>query len=345
MAGYFKIFVALVVAVMASAGDPRDSLSQTREAGHVFRDCPHCPEMVVVPAGEFVMGSPTSEEGRWNNEGPRHRVMIGSSFAVGVYEVTRGEFGRFVSSTGRSMGDSCWTWENGEWKARSGRGWRNPGFLQTDSHPVVCVSWDDARAYVGWLSGETGASYRLLSESEWEYAARGGTQTRYWWGDGSSSQCRYANGADMSAKKHNSGWTVADCDDGYSRTSPVGSFGANAFGLHDVHGMFGSGLRIAGTTVTPGLRATGALGSAAIVPVAFSAAAPGTATRGTSARRSASGAAPGTGSTTPAFVWPGRSLLESLPLYLSGGPGGLPPGRIFFAFRRSSLARVRRGAG
>ena len=134
------------------------------------------------------------------------------------------------------MGDSCWTWEDGEWKDRSGRGWRNPGFSQRDSHPVVCVSWNDARAYVRWLSGETGESYRLLSESEWEYVARGGTQTRYHWGDSSSSQCRYANGADMSAKKHNSGWTVADCDDGYYRTSPVGSFAANAFGLHDVHG-------------------------------------------------------------------------------------------------------------
>ena len=236
MAGYFKMFVALVVAVMASAGDPRDSLSQTREAGEVFKDCEHCPEMVVVPPGDFTMGSPSSEEGRWDDEGPRHRVTIGSSFSVGVYEVTRGEFGRFVSSTDRSMGDSCRTWENGEWKARSGLGWRNPGFLQTDSHPVVCVSWDDAQSYVAWLSRETGEAYRLLSESEWEYVARAGTVTRYWWGDGSSSQCRYANGADMSAKKHNSGWTVADCDDGYYQTSPVGSFGGNSFGLHDVHG-------------------------------------------------------------------------------------------------------------
>ena len=200
--------------------------------GEVFRDCPHCPEMVVVPSGRFMMGSPPSEEGRDDDEGPQHRVTIGSSFAVGVHEVTRGEFGRFVSATNRSMGDSCWTWENGEGKGRSGRGWRNPGFSQRDAHPVVCVSWNDARAYVRWLSGETGASYRLLSESEWEYVARGGTQTRYWWGDSSSSQCRYANGADASSGLD---WGV-DCDDGYSRTSPVGSFGGNSFGLHDVHG-------------------------------------------------------------------------------------------------------------
>ena len=211
----------------------RDAAARDRlpAVGDVFRDCPDCPEMVVVPSGSFTMGSPSSEEGRYDNEGPRRRVTIGSPFAVGVYEVTRGEFGRFVSATGRSMGNSCWTWD-GEWKSRPGRGWRNPGFSQDDSHPVVCVSWEDARAYAQWLSGETGEYYRLLSESEWEYVARGGTQTRYWWGDGSSSQCRYANGADASSGLD---WGV-DCDDGYSRTSPVGSFGGNSFGLRDVHG-------------------------------------------------------------------------------------------------------------
>ena len=232
MTRYLKTLVVLVVSLMAAAGVPQDAFSQTRDVGHVFRDCPHCPEMVVVRSGRFMMGSPPSEEGRYDDEGPQRGVTIGSAFAVGVYEVTRGEFGRFVSSTGRSMGDSCWTWENGEVKFRSGRGWRNPGFSQRDSHPVVCVSWNDARAYVRWLSGETGESYRLLSESEWEYAARAGTATRYWWGDSSSSQCRYANGADASSGLD---WGV-DCDDGYYRTSPVGSFAANAFGLHDVHG-------------------------------------------------------------------------------------------------------------
>ena len=231
MTRYLKTLVVLVVSLTAAAGDPQDALSQTREVGEVFRDCAHCPEMIVVPSADFMMGSPSSEEGRDDDEGPQHRVTIGSSFAVGVHEVTRGEFGRFVSSTGRSMGDSCLTWKDGRWKARSGLGWRSPGFSQGDSHPVVCVSWEDARAYVRWLSGETGASYRLLSESEWEYVARAGTQTRYWWGDSSSSQCRYANGADASSGLD---WGV-DCDDGYSRTSPVGSFGRNSFGLHDVH--------------------------------------------------------------------------------------------------------------
>ena len=193
-----------------------------REIGDVFRDCADCPEMVVVPSGRFMMGSPRSEEGRFDNEGPVHRVSIPSAFAVGVYEVTRGEFGRFVSSTGRSMGDECRTYEDGEFEYRSGRSWLSPGFSQTDMHPAVCVSWDEARAYVDWLSGETGEAYRLLSESEWEYVARAGTTTRYHWGDAI-------------------GRNLANCGDCGSRwdgasTSPVGVFGANGFGLHDVHG-------------------------------------------------------------------------------------------------------------
>ena len=191
--------------------------------GTKFRDCPECPELVVVPSGSFMMGSPASEEGRRDNEGPVRRVTIAAPFAVGVYEVTRGEFARFVSATGRSVGDSCWIDEDGEWESRSGRHWRSPGFLlQGDDHPVVYVNWDDARAYVAWLSGETGQRYRLLSESEWEYVARAGTSTRYWWGDGI-------------------GRNRANCDGCGSRwddrgTAPVGSFSANGFGLHDVHG-------------------------------------------------------------------------------------------------------------
>ena len=208
-----------------------------RTAGRRFRDCAECPELVVVSEGWYLMGSPESEAGRDGDEGPVHRVRIGRAFAVGVKEVTVGEYGRFVSETGRSMGDSCWEWD-GEWKEHSGRSWRNPGFSQTDGHPVVCVSWDDAKAYVGWLSGETGEGYRLLSESEWEYVARGGTGTSRYWGEGESGQCRYANGADEALKRQDSDWkwVIASCDDGHARTSPVGSYEANGFGLHDVLG-------------------------------------------------------------------------------------------------------------
>ena len=205
--------------------------------GRVFRDCPHCPEMVVVPAGDFTMGSSASEEGRYDNEGPQHRVTIGYRFAVGVYEVTRGEFARFVRATSRAMGNSCFI-PDAKRRERSGMmsgmNWRNPGFSQGDDHPAVCVSWNDAAAYARWLSQETGQAYRLLSESEWEYVARAGTTTARYWGESASAldQCRYANGADASSDLD----YTAHCYDGYAWTAPVGSYGANGFGLHDVLG-------------------------------------------------------------------------------------------------------------
>ena len=205
--------------------------------GTKLRDCPQCPELVVVPEGTYRMGSPESESGRRDREGPVRRVTIGYRLAVGVKEVTRGEFARFVSKTGRSMGGSCWEWD-GEWKEHSGRNWKSPGYSQTDEHPVVCVSWDDAKAYVRWLSGKTGKEYRLLSEAEWEYVARAGTVTARYWGESETGQCRYANGADEALKRRDSDWkwATASCDDGYARTAPVGAYEANGFGLHDVLG-------------------------------------------------------------------------------------------------------------
>ena len=151
---------------------------------------------------------------------------------MGVYEVTVAEFGRFVDETSYRSGSSCVTFESDEVKDRAGRGWRDPGYRQGESHPVACVSWDDARSYTSWLSRETGESYRLPSESEWEYVARAGTRTARHWGDGESGQCSYANGMDASTGW---GWGVA-CSDGHARTAPAGSYGANVWGLHDVLG-------------------------------------------------------------------------------------------------------------
>ena len=221
---------AVEVERQAEAGQKRSQLGET------FRDCPTCPQMVVVPAGSYQMGSPSYEEGRDDDEGPVHRVTIGQPFAVGVYEVTRGEYGRFVGATGHAGGKSCHVWEGGSWEEQSGLNWRDPGFRQSEREPVVCMNWRDARAYVEWLSRETGQSYRLLSEGEWEYVARAGTTTARYWGESEAGQCRYANGGDQTAQQHNSGWTVAACDDGHYRTAPVGSFRPNAFGLYDVMG-------------------------------------------------------------------------------------------------------------
>ena len=189
------------------------------------------PQMVVLPAGTFGMGC-VSGRGCDGDEKPVREVTIPAPFAIGVYEVTRGQFGRFVDETGYLAGESCLTYEDGEGESRAGRGWRDPGFRQTDAHPAVCVSWEDARAYVEWLSRETGGSYRLPSESEWEYAARAGTTTARHWGESASAQCRHANGADAST---DFGWAT-DCDDGHSRTAPAGSFASNGFGLYDALG-------------------------------------------------------------------------------------------------------------
>ena len=129
--------------------------------GDSFKDCPDCPEMVVVPAGSFLMGSPPDEAGRNGNEGPQHRVVIGKPFAVGKFEVTFTEWDACVASgkCKRRPDDNGW-----------GRG----------RLPVLNVSWDDiTREYLPWLSGKTGKGYRLLTESEWEYAARAGTTTPF----------------------------------------------------------------------------------------------------------------------------------------------------------------------
>lgn len=184
-------------------------LAQAAESaapGRVFRDCTACPIMVEIPSGSFTMGSPESESG--TDEGPQHLVTIRSPFAVGAYEVTFAEWDACVRGGGcggHEPDDEGW-----------GRG----------NRPVVNVSWEDAQAYVEWLSREAGQGYRLLSEAEWEYVARAGTETARYWGESESGQCRYANGSNESAP----------CSDGYEVTSPVGAFQPNPFGLYDVLG-------------------------------------------------------------------------------------------------------------
>lgn len=201
-----------------------------------FRDCPDCPEMVIIPAGSFMMGSPEDEEGRAADEGPQHRVTIGAPFALGRYEVTRGQFSRFVSETDYEA-EGCRYWDGDSWENDTNRNWHNPGYEQTDAHPVTCVSWEDAKVYLDWLRKETrDDSYRLPSEAEWEYAARAGTTTAYFWGDEADNGCAFANGVDQTAMKDESDWSLMACDDGYFGTAPVGSYSANPFGLHDMSG-------------------------------------------------------------------------------------------------------------
>jgi formylglycine-generating enzyme required for sulfatase activity len=193
-----------------------------------FKECDQCPEMVVVPSGSFSMGSPASEVGRYDDEGPQHQVTISRSFAVGKFAVTVDLFAAFVTDTGYNAGSECYVWQNEKWEKQSGRSWRDPGFSQGGNHPAVCISWDDAKAYVAWLSRKTGRTYRLLSESEREYVTRAGTTTPFWWGSSiSTGQANY-NGNYI----YNNG----SKGEYRQRTMPVDSFQPNPWGFYQVHG-------------------------------------------------------------------------------------------------------------
>ena len=272
--------------------------SAAMSAGQRFRDCPTCPEMIVLPTGSFEMGSPSAEVGRYADEGPVHRVRIEQPYALGVREVTRLEFEHFLEDTGYAIGSLCyiadWADDNfadgidrntpslvpgvsgpafciwrDEWGSALDSLWiedgqfmrrldaetnslqsfdtlvsytvTNPpcgkyrsydddiprnenvaGFAQRPSHPIVCVNWEDAQAYVEWLSRKTGKDYRLPSEAEWEYAARAGSSARYSWGE------------DIGRNRANCLSCGSDWD--LAGTAPAGSFSANAFGLQDMHG-------------------------------------------------------------------------------------------------------------
>lgn len=220
--------------------------AQTPPAGTTFRECGDCPEMVVLPPASFVMGSPANEVGHDEDEGPQRMVTIAGPFAAGRHEVTRGQFAAFVAASGyQSQGGNCWYWNTDEGKYKNddtSRSWRNPGFLQNDGHPVVCVSWTDAKAYADWLAIKTGKPYRLLSEAEWEYAARAGSGAARPWGDDPNQACRHANVGDLTRNrivlpgKGMQYAAVHDCDDGSAYTANVGSYQPNAFGLYDMIG-------------------------------------------------------------------------------------------------------------
>jgi formylglycine-generating enzyme required for sulfatase activity len=201
-----------------------------------FKECEVCPEMVVVPAGQFVMGSRENELGRSPNEGPQHHVAINYSFAVGKYEVTVDQFAAFVAESGYVQG-SCL--RGGGPEQLPGMAFRNPNYPQGGDHPAACLNFADSKAYAEWLARKLGRPYRLLSDGEWEYAARAGSTTRYYFGDDEGDLCRYGNIGDQSSislLRLNSGTTTTSCNDGYVFTAPVGSFLPNAFGLYDTIG-------------------------------------------------------------------------------------------------------------
>ncbi len=188
--------------------------------------------MVVIPSGSFMIGAPADEPGRYDEEGPQKKVNI-RKFAAGKFDITRAQWAAFVSATNRVTSGGCaWSGLPSDKKGDldSLASWNHIGFPQDSTHPVICISWEDANDYVQWLSRKTGGNYRLLTESEWEYAARAGTTTAFPWGTAASHE--FANyGTDSS-------WAIglASGRDRWMTTSPVGSFPPNAFGLYDMIG-------------------------------------------------------------------------------------------------------------
>lgn len=203
------------------------------EPGTAFRDCETCPMMVVIPAGSFVMGT-TADAGALV-------IQLPQAFALGRTEVTRAEFARFIADSGHEPRTGCRNWDPtlARFNDDARRGWQNPATpaVPVDEHPVSCVSFADARAYVEWLARETGEPYRLPSEAEWEFAARGGTTALRPWGDAPEDGCESANTYDVTADgSYRLGWPHAGCRDGFADLAPVGQLQANTFGLHDMIG-------------------------------------------------------------------------------------------------------------
>ncbi len=238
LAGFMLVFCGYAIA---------DSKLPKLPGGPVFRDCANCPEMVVIPAGDFLMGSSDADTARdlaqitnviiasdarayMKDEHPQHLVRISKPFAMGRFFVTREQFSQFVNEARYSSGSGCTFFEHNRFNDHPDGSWENPGFFQRQVDPAVCISWQDAKAYIAWLNRKVNGnpsqpgvgSYRLPSESEWEYAARAGQETARWWGD-------------------DIGWNLANCGGCGSildnrSTSPFGIFYPNPFGLFDMLG-------------------------------------------------------------------------------------------------------------
>ncbi len=208
-----------------------------------FRDCADCPEMVRIPSGTFVMGTPAHESRSTGLSAESQAVIvkIHKPFAIGRVEVTRREYRAFIQDAGYDVRSPCLIWDDEKKRFAADRShdWESPGRPREplDDHPAACVSWSDAKAYVQWLAHKTGKSYRLPSEAEWEYVARAGSNTRWPWGDNPADACDFANIYDLvSHESYAFGWEAVHCRDGYADLAPVGALRANAFGVYDMIG-------------------------------------------------------------------------------------------------------------
>jgi len=235
-------------AITIQAADPASLPEQPEKDACALPGENLAPTMVLIPPGQFLMGSPAAEKDRLNTEGPRHWAAIPRPFAISRCEITKGQFRQFVNDrlktdhkpykTVAENTGGCYVYDPKakQWGRDKTAYWDKPGFPQDDNHPVVCIAWQDAKDYADWLSRRTGANYRLPSEAEWEYAARAGTLTSRFWGDDPEQGCGFANGADAEAAKINPDWKTTRCSDHYGYTAPVATFRPNPFGVYDMAG-------------------------------------------------------------------------------------------------------------
>jgi formylglycine-generating enzyme len=237
------ILIALGIATSGPAKAP----------GKARKDCANCPEMAAIPPGSFIMGITAEREiafgmpkAQAGKSEPLTSVTFAKSFMMAKYPVTVAQFRAFVDETGYKPPESCTTQRRNDghfvYETALGFSWRSPGYGQGDDHPVVCVSAEDAEAYAAWLSKKTGKNYALPNEAQYEYAARAGTTTAFFWADQrDATACVYSNQPDWDQGKALGNVPMGpdyrfQCNDGYAWTSPVTAFKPNPWGLHDMQG-------------------------------------------------------------------------------------------------------------
>jgi formylglycine-generating enzyme required for sulfatase activity len=236
------------IAVLLLIAGPAIAQIQAPASVATARDCAACPELALVPPGQFAMGTAPDavEQDAATGESPALPMSFARPFLVSQREITVAEFRRYVEATGAEPAPGCRVWLGGQWVQERDRSWRDPGFAlpPRDDEPVVCVSWDDARAYAEWLAQQSGKRYRLPSEAEWEYVARGGTSFPRYWGERDSREdtvlslaCDHANVYDASAvDAHRFPWPNARCSDRAVALAPGAQYKPNAFGVYDIIG-------------------------------------------------------------------------------------------------------------
>ncbi len=210
-----------------------------------FTDCKGCPEMVIIPSGTVFIGSYEEEIGRRKGERNRIKATINKPFAMAKNEVTLGQYRMFMEETKYKSKEAfykgeplvgCNYYDGKSYGYVAEHNWKNPGYPQRETDPVVCVSWSDADAYAKWLSKKTGRKYRVPSTVEFEYASRAGSSSPWYWGTDPSVACEYANIGDKAFANKFPSRASFPCNDGYVYTTKVGRFKPNKFGLYDMVG-------------------------------------------------------------------------------------------------------------